>query len=111
MLRENNTEGDYLITHGDRDTNAASGIVEANEQFKGALLSENERVARLRVMRGKADQAGFARRPAVFEGNATVPLDSQDPHQFREELAATGGGLCAFGQDPRCPAATSGTWC
>ena len=60
VLRENNTEGDYLITHGDGILNAASGIVEANERFKGALLSENERVARLRVMRGKADQAGFA---------------------------------------------------
>ena len=90
VLRENNTEGDYLTTHGDGILNAASGIVEANERFRGALLPENERIARLRVMREKADQAGFTRRPTVFEGNATVPLDSLDPRQFREELAATG---------------------
>jgi hypothetical protein len=90
VLRENNTEGDYLATHGDGILNPASGIVEANQRFKGALLPENERVARLRVMREKADHAGFTRRPTVFEGNATVPLDSLDPRQFREELAATG---------------------
>ena len=90
VLRENNTEGDYLTTHGEGILNSAGGIVEANERFKGALLPENERIARLQVMREKADQAGFTRRPTVFEGNATVPLDSLDPRQFREELAATG---------------------
>jgi DNA segregation ATPase FtsK/SpoIIIE, S-DNA-T family len=90
VLRENNTEGDYLTTHGDGILNHAGGMVEANERFKGALLPENERIARLHVMREKADQAGFTRRPTVFEGNATVPLDSLDPRQFREELAATG---------------------
>jgi S-DNA-T family DNA segregation ATPase FtsK/SpoIIIE len=90
VLRENNTEGDYLTTHGEGILNSAGGIVEANERFKGALLPENERIARLQVMREKADRAGFTRRPTVFEGNATVPLDSLDPRQFREELAATG---------------------
>jgi tetratricopeptide (TPR) repeat protein len=90
VLRENNIEGDYLTAHGDGILNSASGIVEANERFKGALLPESERVARLQVMREKADQAGFTRRPTVFEGDATVPIDSLDPSRFREELAAPG---------------------
>lgn len=90
VLRENNTDGDYLTTHGEGILNPSGGIVEANERFKGALLPESERIARLHVMREKADQAGFTRRPTVFEGNATVPLDSLDTRQFREELAATG---------------------
>lgn len=90
VLRENNIEGDYLITRGDGILNPASGAVEANERFKGALIPEDERIARLKLTRQKADEAGFTRRPTVFEGNANVPLDSHEPHQFREEMAATG---------------------
>jgi S-DNA-T family DNA segregation ATPase FtsK/SpoIIIE len=90
VLRENNTEGDYLTTHGEGILNAAGGIVEANERFKGALLPESERAARLRLLRAKADQAGFTRHPTVFEGDATASLDSENPRQFREELASTG---------------------
>lgn len=90
VLGDSNTAGDYLTTHGEGILNAAGGAVEANERFKGALLPEADRVARLQVLRDKADAAGFTRRPMVFEGNALVPLADGDPRIFREELTVTG---------------------
>jgi hypothetical protein len=90
VLGETNNAGDFLATRGEGILNAAGGLVEANERFRGALLEEGERVARLRVLRDKADEAGFSRVPTVFEGNALMPLDTQNVRQFREELTATG---------------------
>lgn len=90
VLGDNNNAGDYLTRHGEGILNAAGGAVEANERFKGALLAEADRVARLQVLRKKADESGFTRVPMVFEGNSLVPLESQSPRQFREELAASG---------------------
>ena len=90
VLGDSNDAGQYLISHGEGILNGAGGAVEANEHFKGALLSEEDRVARLRLMRDKADRAGFSRRPTIFEGNASVPLDMSDPHRFSEEMRASG---------------------
>jgi tetratricopeptide (TPR) repeat protein len=90
VLGDNNNAGDYLTSHGEGILNAAGGAVEANERFKGALLTEADRVARLQVLRTKADERGFTRVPMVFEGNSLIPLESQSPRQFREELAASG---------------------
>ena len=90
VLGDSNNAGDYLTGHGEGILNTAGGAVEANERFKGALLAETERAARLQVLRGKAEERGFTRSPMVFEGNSLVPLASQNPRQFREELAATG---------------------
>ena len=89
VLGDGNTAGDYLTTHGEGIMNSAGGAVEANERFKGALLTEADRIARLRAMREKADAAGFARQPMVFEGNSLRHLDSQNPRMFREELIAS----------------------
>ncbi len=90
VLGDNNNAGDYLTSHGEGILNGAGGAVEANERFKGALLTEADRVARLQVLRDKADEHGFTRVPMVFEGNSLAPLESQNPRQFREELAASG---------------------
>ncbi len=90
VLGDSNNAGDYLTSHGEGILNAAGGAVEANERFKGALLAETDRVARLQVMRDKANEAGFTRVPMVFEGNSLVPLETQNPSQFREELTASG---------------------
>ncbi len=90
VLGDNNNAGDYLTSHGEGILNGAGGAVEANERFKGALLTEADRVARLQVLRDKADEHGFIRVPIVFEGNSLGPLESQNPRQFREELAASG---------------------
>lgn len=90
VLGDGNNAGDYLTSHGEGILNTAGGAVEANERFKGALLTEADRVARLQVMRGKANEAGFTRVPMVFEGNSLVPLDTENPRQFREELTASG---------------------
>lgn len=90
VLGDGNDAGEYLTSHGEGILNAAGGAVEANERFKGALLTEADRVARLQVMRDKADRAGFARVPMVFEGNSLLSLDTQDPRRLREELTASG---------------------
>ncbi|WP_456598809.1 FtsK/SpoIIIE domain-containing protein [Blastococcus sp. SYSU DS0616] len=90
VLGDTNNAGDFLATRGEGILNAAGGLVEANERFKGALLEEAERVARLQVMRDMANEAGFSRVPMVFEGNALIPLDTQNALQFREELTASG---------------------
>jgi len=90
VLGDNNNAGDYLTSHGEGILNTAGGAVEVNERFKGALLTEADRVARLQVLRDKASERGFTRVPRVFEGNSLVPLDTQNPRQFREEMAASG---------------------
>lgn len=90
MLGDGNNEGEYLTRRGDGVLNAAGGAVAANERFKGALIAEADRVARLQVLRDKANQAGFHQVPMVFEGNALPPLHAQDANRFREELTATG---------------------
>jgi len=90
VLGDSNNAGDYLTGHGEGILNNAGGAIEANERFKGALLTETDRVARLRILRAKADERGLTRSPMVFEGNSLAPLASQNPAQFREELAATG---------------------
>ena len=90
VLGDGNNAGQYLTTHGEGILNAVGGAVEANERFKGALLSESDRIYLVRRLREVADAAGFARRPTVFEGNASVPLDVADPAAFRAELARSG---------------------
>jgi len=90
VLGDRNNAGDFLISHGDGILNAAGGAVEANERFKGALMSEADRIARLQVMHKKASDCGFTRVPMVFEGNSLVPLHSQDVRRFCEELRTTG---------------------
>lgn len=90
VLGEGNSAGDYLTNHGEGILNPSGGAVEANERFKGALLAESDRIARLQSMREKANNAGFTRAPMVFEGNALTPLGDEDPLRFREELTASG---------------------
>ncbi len=88
VLGDGNDAGQYLTTHGEGILNSSGGAVEANERFKGALLPEPERIARLRRLRLRADAAGFSRRPTVFEGNASVRLDSLAPASFLASLLA-----------------------
>jgi len=90
VLGDNNDAGLYLTTHGEGILNPAGGAPEANERFKGALLSEDDRLDRLRRLRAKADHLGFARLPVVFEGNASAALDATPAAVFREELASSG---------------------
>jgi S-DNA-T family DNA segregation ATPase FtsK/SpoIIIE len=91
VLGDGNDAGRYLTAHGDGILNASGGAVEANERFKGALLPEPERIARLRRLRRRADGTGFSRRPTVFQGNTSVRLDSLAPASFRASLLAPGG--------------------
>jgi energy-coupling factor transporter ATP-binding protein EcfA2 len=90
VLGDGNDAGQYLTNHGEGILNAVGGAVEANERFKGALLTETDRIDLLRRLRAKADAAGFTRRPTVFEGNASVPLDATDPAAFQADLARSG---------------------
>jgi energy-coupling factor transporter ATP-binding protein EcfA2 len=86
VLGEGNTEGTRLTTAGEGILNAAGGVVEANERFRGAVTSEDERRTRVMTMRAKADATGFHRRPVVFEGNAPIPADDTPPRQFLDQI-------------------------
>jgi tetratricopeptide (TPR) repeat protein len=90
VLGEGNDAGQYLTKHGEGILNPAGGAVEANQRFRGAFSDEAERRQRVARMRAKADEAGFTRRPIVFEGNAATPIESIRPGQFREELTTSG---------------------
>ena len=90
MLGDGNNAGEYLTRRGEGVLNMSGGAVAANERFNGALLEEADRVARLQVLRDKADNAGFHQNPMVFEGNALMSLHGQEPERFREETAVTG---------------------
>ena len=98
VLGDGNDAGQYLTAHGDGILNASGGAVEANERFKGALLPEPERIERLRRLRLRAEAAGFSGRPTVFEGNASVRLDSLSPASFRASLLTRGGAAGAAGR-------------
>ena len=106
VLGDHNDAGQYLTSHGEGILNAAAGAVEANERFKGALLAENDRIQRLRTLRAKAHRFGFIRRPVVFEGNASTPLDGISPLVFQEELRA---GAAAVRLRVGAPMTISGT--
>lgn len=88
VLGDRNTAGNTLTAAGEGILNVSGGAVAANERFKGSILSETERVMRARIMREKADHAGFSHWPMVFEGNEMARLDSQDSAQFRGDFAA-----------------------
>jgi hypothetical protein len=90
VLADDNDAGRFLTMHGEGILNRSGGAVEANERFRAALLAEEDRITRLRLLRQKADLMGFARYPTVFEGNSSVPLESIQVSLFREELAASG---------------------
>jgi S-DNA-T family DNA segregation ATPase FtsK/SpoIIIE len=89
VLGESNTEGASLTTAGDGILNTAGGAVEANERFRGALIDNETRRARVRAMREKADREGFARRPVVFEGNAPIQAEDTAPRRFIDEVRTT----------------------
>ena len=102
VLGDGNEAGQYLTSHGEGILNASGGAVEANERFKGALLSEPERIARLRQLRQRADAIGFHRHPTVFEGNASVQLNSLNPESFRASIldpAVPGGSARRGGRN------------
>jgi S-DNA-T family DNA segregation ATPase FtsK/SpoIIIE len=103
VLGDGNDGGQYLTVHGDGILNAAGGAVEANERFKGALLPEPGRIARLRRLRARADAAGFTRRPTVFEGNASVPLDATAAAAFRSGVLGASGAVGAGGRSRPAP--------
>ena len=86
VLGETNTEGSALTTAGEGILNAAGGAVEANERFRGAIIAEDSRRSRVVAMRAKADEAGFHRRPVVFEGNAPIPAEDTPAAQFVDEI-------------------------
>jgi S-DNA-T family DNA segregation ATPase FtsK/SpoIIIE len=86
VLGEGNPEGAHLSSAGEGILNMAGGLVEANERFRGAVIGESARADRIRILRKRADEEGFRRRPIVFEGNAPIPAEDMSPERFRDEL-------------------------
>jgi DNA segregation ATPase FtsK/SpoIIIE, S-DNA-T family len=85
VLGEGNNAGQYLTARGEGILNPAGGSVEANERFRGALISDERRIEALRELRHRADTVGFSRRPIIFDGNVCPPLGDVDPARFLEE--------------------------
>ncbi len=86
VLAEGNKDWQLLSKAGEGILNTSGGIVEANQPFRGIILSEEERHLHIRSLREKADRSGFTRRPIVFEGNAPIPADNVSPEQFIREV-------------------------
>ena len=89
VLGEGNTAGKSLLHAGEGVLNTAGGSVEANQHFRGSLLSEDRRVELLRKIRETANQAGFLRLPVVFEGNNPLPAEDTSPERFVEDIRGT----------------------
>ena len=82
VLGDANDAGKYLTTHGEGILNGASGAVEANERFKGAVIYEGDRLVRLQQLRRLSDEKGWTQRPLIFEGNRAVPMERVLPSEF-----------------------------
>lgn len=91
VLGEGNTAGSLLLQAGDGVLNTAAGSVEANQPFRGAVLSEERRAELLPRLRELADEAGFLRRPVVFEGNNPLRAEDTPPERFVDEIRGTPG--------------------
>ncbi|MGO9751947.1 MAG: FtsK/SpoIIIE domain-containing protein, partial [Solirubrobacteraceae bacterium] len=91
VLGEGNPGGKLLLHAGDGILNPAGGSVEANQPFRGSLLSEDERNELLPRLRELADQRGFLRRPVVFEGNTPLPAEDTPPKRFVDEIRGAPG--------------------
>lgn len=85
IMDENNPAPRLLSRPGEGIYNDMAGAIEGNSPFQVVWLSDEERDARLREVRARADAGPTARPgPIVFEGNA--PADVRDNDALRALL-------------------------
>jgi DNA segregation ATPase FtsK/SpoIIIE, S-DNA-T family len=89
IMDENNAAPRLLSRPGEGIYNDMTGATEGNSPFQAVWLSDEERDARLREIRARADATtGTPAGPIVFEGNA--PADVRDNEALRVLLAESG---------------------
>ncbi len=82
VLGDGNDAWRMLSRRGEGILNIAAGAVEANVPFQAAFEPEEDRLARLKQLRRKADAVGFVRRPVVFEGYGASDVTADSPSTF-----------------------------
>ncbi len=86
IMDENNPAPRLLSRPGEGIYNDMAGAIEGNSPFQAVWLPDEERDARLREVRTRADAESVARPgPIVFEGNA--PADVRDNDALRALIA------------------------
>lgn len=84
LLADDNADASLLTRPGEGILNTKGGAKDANQRFQAAYLEPERREDLLRRLRQRADAAGTARRPVVFEGNAPARLDDISPAALAE---------------------------
>lgn len=75
LLGEENPDAQFLSKPGEGILNIKSGAKEANVRFQCAMWDVDLRTRVAQLARIKADELGFGRHPAVFEGYAEACVD------------------------------------
>lgn len=83
LLAEGNADAQLLSKPGEGIINTKGGLREANNRFQNAYWSGDARAEAIQQLSRKAHDAGFRRKPVIFEGNAEAPIDDQPRELFR----------------------------
>ncbi|WP_170159981.1 FtsK/SpoIIIE domain-containing protein [Frondihabitans australicus] len=83
LLGEGNPDAQLLSRAGEGIINKQAGLREANDRFQAAFWDPDHRARILTDLRARADAAGFAAEPVVFEGQASVSADSLSADELR----------------------------
>ena len=79
ILSDDNPAARLLSRPGEAIYNSANGLVEGNNTFQVAWLTEDEQKSYLQKVRKMADGNGCVREPLVFEGNAPAKPETSRP--------------------------------
>lgn len=85
LLGDDNADAKLLTKAGEGILNAKGGARESNQRFQTTYWAPELRQAVLQRVAELAGQAGFDRRPHIFEGNAEVRADDFDPSTYRSD--------------------------
>lgn len=87
VLADDNRATRTLNRPGAAIYNAQGGLKEGNSRFQAAFVSTDEIEELLQALRARADAAGLAARPLVFEGDADANLEDATSHPIFEALS------------------------
>ncbi len=86
VLGDGNDAWRTLNRRGEGILNTAAGAPEGNVPFQTAFEPEEQRFIRLQQLRRKADDAGFIRRPMVFEGYSASDVAADFPNGLVDQF-------------------------
>lgn len=88
LLADDNADAKLLTRPGEGILNTSGGRKEGNQRFQAAWVSADEREVAVTTLRNKANAAGFARRPLVFEGNHAASVEEADLDTLRGDAGS-----------------------